>query len=205
MDYHNNLIYGNFYHVYNHGNNRDNIFMEEKNYPFFLGKIKEYLFPVIDLYCYNLLRNHFHLLIKIKSENEILDQSRMWCEEKKIPNKILNISKQFSNCFNSYAKSINNQYSRKGSLFSERFKRVEIKTDSKFSQLIGYIHTNAQHHKFVDDFKDWPHNSYHQILKENNSFVKANEVIQWFGNIEEFVKFHNEYSKSIHQENYWIG
>ena len=117
---------------------------------------------------------------------------------------MLNISQQFSNFFNSYSKSINKQYSRKGSLFAESFKRVEIKTDNKLSQIIGYIHTNAQHHKFVDDFKEWPHNSYHQISKRNNSYVKAEEVIKWFGNIEEFVNFHSDFAKSIRQENNWI-
>ena len=50
----------------------------------------------------------------------------------------------------------------------------------------------------------FPHNSYHQISKRNNSYVKAEEVIKWFGNIEEFVNFHSDFAKSIRQENNWI-
>jgi len=204
MNYYKPLIFDTFYHVYNHGNNQDNIFLDENNYPFFLEKIMKYLFPVMDIYCYNLLKNHFHLLIKVKTENEIKLQSELSCTEKKVPFRMLDVSKQFSDLFNSYSKSINKKYSRRGSLFTENFKRVEIKTDNKFSQLIGYIHTNAQHHKMVDDFRDWTHNSYNQILNENNSFVKSNEVLKWFGNIDEYVKFHLDFSKSIKQDHRWI-
>ncbi len=204
MDYYKQLNFDQFYHVYNHGNNLDNIFLEEKNYSFFLEKVKIHLFPVVNLYCYNLLKNHFHLLIKVKTEDEIKLESEIWCKEKKIPFKFLNVSQQFSNLFNSYSKSINNQYTRRGSLFVKNFKRVEIKSDFKFSKIIGYIHTNAQHHKFVDDFRNWEHTSYHQILNGNNSFVKSKEIIDWFGNIDEFIKFHLDYSKSIKNDSWAI-
>ena len=30
------ITYGTFYHIYNRGNNRENIFVEERNYAYFL-------------------------------------------------------------------------------------------------------------------------------------------------------------------------
>lgn len=204
MDYHQNLIYDNFYHVYNHGNNQDDIFLEDKNYSFFLEKVRYHLFPVIDVYCYNLLINHFHFLIKVKSELEIKLMSEIWCKDKNIPFKPFDVSKQFSNFFNSYSKSMNKVYFRRGSLFADRFKRIRIENDNRFSQMIGYINTNAQHHKLVSDFREWPHSSYHQIMKNDSTFVKSEEVVKWFGNIKEFENFHLDFSKAIQFEPRWI-
>lgn len=50
------------YHIYNQGNNREPIFFQERNYPFFLGKMKKHLSPFGDLICYCLMPNHFHWL-----------------------------------------------------------------------------------------------------------------------------------------------
>ena len=64
------LQYGRYYHIYNRGNNRENIFIEERNYPYFLKIYTKYVEPVADTYAYCLLRNHFHVLVRIKTEEE---------------------------------------------------------------------------------------------------------------------------------------
>jgi REP element-mobilizing transposase RayT len=65
--------HGCFYHVYNRGNNKEDIFKELKNYTYFFGLIKKYLLPTADIYTYCLMKNHFHLLVKIKDLEEIID------------------------------------------------------------------------------------------------------------------------------------
>jgi hypothetical protein len=55
-----------FYHIYNRGNNRGNLFYNEGNYEFFLRKYDEYLSEFIDTYAFCLLPNHFHFLIGVK-------------------------------------------------------------------------------------------------------------------------------------------
>ena len=60
-----------FYHIYNRGINSEKIFATEENYLFFLSKFKTYLNPVCEVFAYCLMPNHFHFLIKVKSENEI--------------------------------------------------------------------------------------------------------------------------------------
>ena len=57
---------GCFYHVYNRGNNGDNLFYNQENYKFFLRKYDEYLSPLVETYAFCLLPNHFHLLIRVK-------------------------------------------------------------------------------------------------------------------------------------------
>lgn len=60
-----------FYHIYNLGINGENIFKTDRNYLFFLSKLSEFLIPVCDVYAYCLMPNHFHLLVKIKSDFEL--------------------------------------------------------------------------------------------------------------------------------------
>ena len=57
---------GVVYHFFNRGNNKENIFIEEKNYSFFLSLVTKYLLPVADIYAYCLLKNHFHFALRIK-------------------------------------------------------------------------------------------------------------------------------------------
>jgi putative transposase len=64
------LQYGQYYHIYNRGNNRENIFFEERNYRYFLRLYVKYAEPVADTYAYCLLRNHFHFLVRIKTVGE---------------------------------------------------------------------------------------------------------------------------------------
>jgi putative transposase len=59
---------GQYYHIYNRGNNRENVFIEKRNYPYFLKLYARHIEPVADTYAYCLLRNHFHFLVRIKTE-----------------------------------------------------------------------------------------------------------------------------------------
>lgn len=60
-----------YYHIYNRGNNRENIFQEDRNYWHFLKLYLHHIEPIAQTFAYCLLRNHFHLLVKIKTEDEI--------------------------------------------------------------------------------------------------------------------------------------
>ncbi|OFX57394.1 MAG: hypothetical protein A2046_06365 [Bacteroidetes bacterium GWA2_30_7] len=66
FDYCCKLEAGRFYHVYNRGNNSDTIFYNKGNYAYFLRKYDEYLSDFVETYCFCLLPNHFHLLVRVK-------------------------------------------------------------------------------------------------------------------------------------------
>ena len=66
---------GCYYHVYNRGNNRERLFYGEDNYLYFLRKYDSFLSDFTDLFAYCLLPNHFHVLIRIKAEKEILENA----------------------------------------------------------------------------------------------------------------------------------
>jgi REP element-mobilizing transposase RayT len=62
------MIPGGYYHVYNRGNNRENIFRDPRSYSHFLRLYAKYIKPMADTYAYCLMRNHFHILIQIKED-----------------------------------------------------------------------------------------------------------------------------------------
>jgi len=68
------LNFGKFYHIYNRGINSCDLFHENTNYEYFLGLYEKYISPVADTYAWVLMKNHFHLLVKIR-ENIIYKYS----------------------------------------------------------------------------------------------------------------------------------
>ena len=66
------LLYDTYYHIYNRGVNGEDIFVEDRNYDLFLRLYEKHLSLVTDLFGYCLLKNHFHVSVRIKSEEEIL-------------------------------------------------------------------------------------------------------------------------------------
>ncbi len=184
------LQMGAYYHIYNRGINGETIFRERRNYVFFLQRYAKYIEPVAYTYAYCLLRNHFHFLVRIKTEeeqrrdfeNETLKVSKTF--------RVLDPSQQFSNLFNAYAKAFNKAYGRTGSLFERPFGRIEVDSDAYFLQLIVYIHQNPQKHGFVDDFRDWPFSSYRTFLSTKPTRLQREEVLDWFGGPQEFEVYH---------------
>jgi len=180
------------YHIYNRGNNREDLFKEERNYPYFLDKYFQYVWPVADTYAYCLMKNHFHILLRIKNEDEILRYSgnlgKPSLEVTASPNKI--IIKAFASFFKSYAQSINKAYGRTGGLFEEPFRRIEVSNDSYFSELVRYIHFNPQKHGFTQDFTQYKHSSYQELISEENTRLDKKTISEWFGGMNGFHSFH---------------
>ena len=116
---------GVVYRVFNRGNNKEDIFKEEKNYMYFLSLLQKYVMPVAEIYAYCLMKNHFHLLVRINPKTQDW-QSFKDCQSL--------YSQAFSNMFSTYTKTINKNYNRSGSLFEKNFKRILIDDDrNKFA------------------------------------------------------------------------
>jgi len=193
------LTISTYYHIYNHANGFENIFNEERNYRFFLEKYQFYISPIADTLAYCLMPNHFHFLIKIKSEEEL----RGWLEltsqkfadkgdrntfEKFKVEKI--ISKQFSKLFSCYTQSFNKVYNRRGSLFVPNYKRKEITSEEYLKQAFIYIHNNPVKHGFVRKPDEWNFSSYHAYIFEKENFVKKNCILNYFDSVESLRASH---------------
>ena len=184
------IQFGQDYHIYNRGNNLENIFREERNYEFFLNKYTQYVTPIAETYAYCLLKNHFHLMVRIKS----LDELDPTFQNNK-PGQV------FGNFFNAYVKAFNKLYQRNGSLFQNPFGRVEVMSDRQLFQLLIYIHQNPERHGFVDDFRDWPHSSYTAITSDQPTWLKSDEVRDWFGGLKNLEVAHETKVKEKQVQN----
>lgn len=215
------LLYDTYYHIYNRGNNRENIFIQERNYEYFMRLYEKHISPIADTFAYCLLRNHFHVSLKTKSEEELVKTLKVSKQTLKVSSVNMNLvgqgnpanqdtsqlrkplgspmlrddflSQQFSNFFNAYAKSINNAYNRTGSLFQHPFGRVPITSDRQFWNVIAYIHQNPQKHGFVKDFRDWKWSSYGVLLSEKPTKLNRAVVMEWFGNRQSYIELHEHW------------
>lgn len=171
-----------FYHIYNRGNNKENLFIGGKNYAFFLEKWNKYLLTYMDIWAYCLMPNHFHFLIKVHGQNSLPSNESI--------NKFL--ENQFKRLFSSYTLSFNKVYDRTGSLFQKRFKRVNIESRDYLLTLIHYIHHNPIHHNLAQNYSSWKYSSYLAFLDNKTTKIDVNNVIDLFGSREEFLSFHRQ-------------
>lgn len=188
------------FHVYNRTNNKELLFKSTENKLYFLRQYHKYVHPFVDTFCWNLLPNHFHFLIRIKTTEAIknhlqtvLPQSLKPLERKYLDNALtteLLLELEWKRFFNSYAMAFNKQQQRPGNLFQRPFKRVEVRKESHFIQAVIYIHGNAQRHKLCKDFRTHEWSSWHTILSDKPTHLKRDEVLEWFGGKHHFIDAH---------------
>lgn len=132
-----------FYHIYNRGVAKQNIFLDEQDYKTFLSYLKLYLLPkdlqgstlkvapsrglknhseIIQLHAYCLMSNHYHLLIHQKDCDGINFFMRSLATK--------------------YSMYFNRKYKRVGPVFQGIYKAVEVESEEQFLYLSKYIHRN---------------------------------------------------------------
>jgi putative transposase len=197
------LEYDTYYHIYNRGINRENLFREDENYTYFLKLYDEYINPVAETLAWCLMKNHFHLLIHIFPEEEIgyilpkEGDTRSFTKKKKY-----NPSRKFANLFDAYAKAVNKRYKRTGGLFETPFRRIRVRDDHYLKELVRYIHYNPVKHGFVAAISDYNWSSLSEIITSYESSTSCKNVVGLFGSLKKFFEFHNADPKDIDCENF---
>ena len=184
------IIHGKYYHIYNRGNNGIDVFLESENYYHFLRLYAKYIEPVAETYAWCLLKNHFHLLVRIKDKEEIIENDLTYSTIEKP--KIIDPSRQFSHLFNAYTQAINKRHSRTGSSFETTFERKLVSSEKYFQQLIYYVHNNPVHHGFVKQMSLYPWSSYETVISEKPTKLRRKEVVEIFGDRDNFIFYHNQ-------------
>jgi len=128
--------------------------------------------PLVEIYGFSLMPNHFHLQLKQLSDNGIL--------------------KFTSNIQNGYAKYFNKTMDRDGSLFKRPFRAKHIDSDELFLHVLRYIHLNPVT-AYLIKFKDlsnfrWNSFSHYQNYS-TKSFVNTSFAINMLGDVEKLIKF----------------
>ena len=151
-----NFTEDSYYHVYNRGVEKRDIFLDEKDYYFFETYLSIYLLPIrqvlkkypdvplrlhsknlssdVELLEYCLMPNHFHLLLKQKTKD--------------------GISKLMKQISNAYTLFFNQKNKRSGSLMQGRFKAVPIGGDFLNPEEFNKFHTDQEDYsKELDKIK----------------------------------------------------
>ena len=147
---------GQFYHVYNRGHNKQQLFFDRKDYERFYNNIPRYKekFPHIQIPTWCFLPNHFHFIIyEFNPDSKNLEPG-------------LEISKFMNRIQQSYAVYFNNKYKEsvkrglKSPVFEGRFKAKIVEDNDYLYQLKHYIEWNAVKHEIVEKPEEWEYSSY---------------------------------------------
>jgi putative transposase len=131
---------GNFYHVYNRGNNRQTIFFDRENYLYFLRLTRYHLtLKSVDVVAYCLMPNHYHFLVYLRDET---------------------LSDSMKSLSLAYTKAINKRFDRCGVLFQGRFQSILVSDMNYMVQLARYIHQNPVKAGLVQKPEEWEFSSY---------------------------------------------
>ena len=128
-----------YYHLYNRGNSKQNIFHDEQDYLYFVNlltimnnkeRVKSRLDKqnsdpkdrLVSIGAYCLMTNHFHVLVRQEKEK--------------------GISIYMQKVSTGYSMYYNKKYKRTGSLFEGKFKSKYAGEDRYLKYLFSYIHLN---------------------------------------------------------------
>ena len=165
-----NLEPGNYYHLYNRGNNCQNIFFERDNYLYFLRQFRYYVAETaVQVVAYCLMPNHYHILIYLQEDS---------------------LSAAMHRFTMSYTKAINRRYQKCGSLFQGRFQTLHVDSDDYLLHLTRYIHLNPIKAGFVKKPEDWEFSSYHEYVGiRQGTLPKTDYVYERFGTQQDYRQF----------------
>ncbi|MDO8570135.1 MAG: transposase [Candidatus Daviesbacteria bacterium] len=197
------LVADSFYHVYNRGVEKRIIFLDERDYQRFLQTLYYYQFTgpkpafsardkfqikdfstnpkIVEIICYCLMPNHFHLLIKQLKDN--------------------GISEFIGKVINSYTKYFNTKHKRVGPLLQGTFKTVLVDDNFQFMHLSRYIHLNPYVDKLVENLEVYEYSSYPQFIGLTTNLLSVPQAILSLfkdGNdYKEFVVGHADYAREL--------
>lgn len=149
-------IENGFYHVYNRGVEKRNIFLDEQDYQVFLSYLKIYLIPNVEVISainknnnldYEDKNTKIHRLNELNNYSEkiklicyVLMPNHFHLELQQIGKK--DIGNFMQSLFTKYTVYFNKKYKRVGSLFQGRYKAVLIFGKEYLINLSKYIHLN---------------------------------------------------------------
>ncbi|MBI5358280.1 transposase [Candidatus Amesbacteria bacterium] len=203
---------GSYYHVFNRGVNKLEIYSSNRDYRQALLSMDYYRFvkPVmklskfkeliatsqstiitsqlnanttlVDILCFVLMPNHFHFLLKQNTDN--------------------GISRFISQFSNSYTRYYNTAHNRSGHLFQGQFKAVEIESEEQLVHVSRYIHLNplVSGLSTKNTLSDFQWSSYKDYLIHKSYYVQSTDILAIFKsskNYESFVLDHSDYAREL--------
>jgi putative transposase len=209
------LVVGEYYHVFNRGNSKQKIFLDDEDRERFLkllylcntkdridfreqivrAKIDAWDFdkgePIVFIGAWVLMPNHFHLYITANAKARLSQENAIAMFMQKV--------------LTAYSKYFNAKHNRTGSLFEGKFKSVHVYKENQAKYLFAYIHLNPlklinskwkeqgvrdqiKAIKFLESYK-W--SSYHDFLftsRVENKIINRDKFLDYFRTKKYFQK-----------------
>jgi REP element-mobilizing transposase RayT len=180
------------YHLYNHANADKNLFRCDANYAFFLRRYTDFLSAYFDTYAYCLMPNHFHLLVRVKSFDNLIVLGKNQAPDMKLETEYRRkVTNAIKNWIISYTNSYNKMFGFTGNLFVQKIRRILVDDDEYFRNLVSYIHLNPVLHEFVKKPEDWKYSSYSAYFSAKPTKIDKSTVLRYFDNLENFKYCHD--------------
>lgn len=128
--------------------------------------------PLVEIYAYAIMPNHFHLLLK-----QILDDG---------------IKLFLSNFQNGFAKYYNTKHKRQGSVFTHPFKSKRVTSQEQFIHISRYVHLNPVTSFVInfDQLKTSILTSFPRYLGiQNNAFINTRSILDLFKSVDKYEDF----------------
>lgn len=190
------FITDEYYHVYNRGVDKRMIFSDAGDYSRFLTAMSDFnssmlreerlfrsrtpklefdsapLFAneLVEIVCYCLNPNHFHLIIKQKQDGGIVSFMQK-------------IGTGYTNYFNIKQK-------RSGALFQGKFKAIHIDSNAYLLYLSAYVNLNYFiHMQSEKNSVSWPYSSFAGYARAGVSEYDGNVILSQFANTDDYRRF----------------
>ncbi len=188
-----------YYHVYARGHGKQKIFLDDEDYRVFLNLFKRHLSVheitdkyskpyyhlrgQLELLCYCLMENHFHILLYQ------IEKGAM--------------SRLMRGVMTSYSCYFNKKYDSSGPLFESRYKASMVANESYLMHISRYIHLNP------DNWQSYLYSSIGAYFGLSQfEWLQPSKVIDLFGDLTVYVRFledYEDYTKSIDDIKYELA
>lgn len=194
-----NFIQGEYYHIFNRGVDKRQIFLDQYDLSRFFQSMTEFntLNPIGSIYENSLRKKKFGNQVSKDSKEEKLVNFVCYCLNPNhyhfILEQLINkgIEKFMHRLGLGYAKYFNEKYSRSGVLFQSPFKAVHIDSNEYLLHLSVYVNLNYKVHQ-IDPFGNQVSKSsweeYIQSEKRKN-FCQKDKILSQFTNWTEYKEF----------------
>jgi len=201
----NPFVNGEYYHIYNRGVDKRDIFMSKKDLSRFIQSVKEFNTilpvgnlrdvlrdrldcghwkrreksgnPLVSIICYCFNPNHFHFVLK-----QMVDGG---------------VSEFLRRLSGGYSRYFNKVYNRSGALFQGKFKAHLINNDQYFLKIFPYVNVNYLIHDIPEEKNNLVIASDKEYKEMNFDLVSKDEAINLLDFYGGNANFENECTKII--------
>mgnify|MGYP001373255658 FL=1 len=158
-----NFTQPGLYHIYNRGNNKEQIFFNDEDFMHFIFLCKKYIANRCQIIAWCLMPNHFHFIVDI---NDASLEPVKWGG-----NIMPSISNGFQLLQSNYSKRINFRENRTGSLFQQKTKSKLLENKSDALTAFWYLHQNPVKAGLSENMLEWEYSSYKDYCGLRNESI----------------------------------